>query len=423
MSQSEEGGASGPVRVVLTTLVFGMLAWAWLAEIDIVVTAKGRVVTAGRLQVVQAPLTATLENVLARDGQAVQVGQVLAQLDAVAPAADLAAAQQLRSQLQAELDRLLDERTGAIITQVPANAYEQVQRELQRARERAHSERREELQAQVESRQMALTAGESVLAGLRARLAIASEKVVRARPYVDVAVPRFQFLQWSDDVVVLERELAVQEQRNLGLAKDVDAARQQFRQAASVRDTELATEIAARRTRLAQQDNEIAKLSKRLADTTVRAPVEGVVQWASSLRPGAAVPYGEPLFKIAPSGEPLIVEIDLSSADRGDLRPGQAVDVKLDAFPFQHYGRLNGTLVWVSPDAERQDASFHVTSASGTVATGYVYRGQVRTAPHPRLQLMPGLTAQVDIKTQRRRVIDFFLFPIQRAVEDGMRVR
>jgi len=132
----------------------------------------------------------------------------------------------------------------------------------------------------------------------------------------------------------------------------------------------------------------------------------------------------------------------VSNQDIGYLKPGQAVEIKVDTFPFQKYGSLKGTLTWVSADAEDKNAAssdldtrsgVHATeepqSAANNQNAGYVYNVHVRTeqmqfvvdgSPSP---IRAGMTVQADIITDRRRVIDFFLSPVVKYLDEGLRVR
>lgn len=407
--------------VTLTALVFALLAWAFAAKIDVVVATRGRVISEGKTQLIQAPASAAISRIMTREGDAVRAGQVLAQLDTAAIAADVAAAQERVEQLRAELSRLQEERADRTDRWVSdaINERQRAQRELRLARQRVYEQRHQEASALWASKQSALEAGRIALVGAQKRFFIAQEKVERATPYVDTAIPRFQFLQWRDDLAALERDLQVQQQNNVRLEQEVNEVRQKFLRVAAERDSEIAAEIADRQTRLAEHTAVLDKLRKQQDDATIRSPIDGLVQSAIASRAGSATSYGETLFEVVPVDAPLLIEIEIPNAEMGFLREGQAVDVKLDAFPFQRYGRMEGQLIWISPDAEKRHEGM-----SGAMNTpGYLYRGKVRTQPHSTLRLVPGLTSQVDIVTDRRRVIDFFLFPIQQAVEDGMAVR
>jgi hemolysin D len=143
------------------------------------------------------------------------------------------------------------------------------------------------------------------------------------------------------------------------------------------------------------------------------------------------------LVTIVPDGTPLILEAALSNEDVGYVRVGQTVEIKVDTFPFQKYGTLKGTLVWISPDAEEKGASDSGSQGlngkpSADPKAGkqaYTYKVHVKPdkpafvvdgKPAP---LQAGMTVQADIVTDHRRIIEFFLSPVVKYLDEGLKVR
>ncbi len=187
-----------------------------------------------------------------------------------------------------------------------------------------------------------------------------------------------------------------------------------------------------------------AKSRQLYALKWLRSPVSGYVQKVDVTTTGQVVSAAQSLVTIVPDGTPLIVEATVTNQDIGYLRIGQPVEVKVDTFPFQKYGTISGTLEWISPDAEDRDgASSDPDTRSGLPEakskrsetdstandTGFVYKIRVRTrSPVFRIggeerPLQAGMTVQADIVTDRRRVIDFFLSPVVKYLDEGLKVR
>ena len=160
---------------------------------------------------------------------------------------------------------------------------------------------------------------------------------------------------------------------------------------------------------------------------------------------GQVVTPAQSLVTIVPDGTPLVVEATVSNEDIGYLKVGQPVEVKVDTFPFQRYGSLKGTLISISPDAEDKNAASRDTDtragagsqqtdpardpANNSPNAGYVYKVHIATEqPHfvvggEARPVVSGMTVQADIITDRRRVIDFFLSPVVKYLDEGMKVR
>jgi hemolysin D len=175
----------------------------------------------------------------------------------------------------------------------------------------------------------------------------------------------------------------------------------------------------------------------------LRAPASGLVQKVDPTTVGQVVTPAQSLVTIVPDGTPLIVEATVTNEDIGYVKVGQAVEVKVDTFPFQKYGSLKDTLLSVSPDAEDKSAASRDTdtragagssgeaarSAADNPNSGYVYKVRIRTdqsrfvvdgEPRP---VQSGMTVQADITTDWRRVIEFFLSPVVKYLDEGVKVR
>ena len=190
-----------------------------------------------------------------------------------------------------------------------------------------------------------------------------------------------------------------------------------------------------------QLKSDLDKSRQLDAFKTIHAPVSGIIQKVEVTTLGQVVTPAQNLLTIVPDDTPLIVEATLSNQDIGYAQVGQAVEVKVDTFPFQKYGALKGTLVWISPDAEDKNAAssdLDTRSGSPTGNTnsnslpnnvGYVYKVHIQPdkttfmVNGKRAPIQAGMTVQADITTDHRKVISFFLSPVTKYLDEGLRVR
>ena len=170
--------------------------------------------------------------------------------------------------------------------------------------------------------------------------------------------------------------------------------------------------------------------------TPIRSPVDGWVQRVDVTTKGGVVTPAQNLITIVPDGTPLVLEASLSNEDIGYVHEGQPVEIKVDTFPFQKYGTLKGTLVWISPDAEEKGASETSDGQNGKPSpdpkankSTFSYKLHIKpektsfVVDSKLTPIQAGMTVQADIVTDHRRIIEFFLAPVIRYLDEGLKVR
>ena len=169
--------------------------------------------------------------------------------------------------------------------------------------------------------------------------------------------------------------------------------------------------------KMEQSRLELRSALLRAERNRLRAPVNGTVHRLSVHTVGGVVRTAEPLMAIVPEGVALEVEADVLNRDVGFVEVGQPVEVKVEAFPFTRYGLIEGEVAHLSADAVVDDAS------------GPVYPMKVKLAEE-RIRvgdrwvgLSPGMTVAAEIRTGKRRAIEFFLAPLLRYRSEALRER
>jgi multidrug efflux pump subunit AcrA (membrane-fusion protein) len=168
------------------------------------------------------------------------------------------------------------------------------------------------------------------------------------------------------------------------------------------------SESLERQNRIAQLRNELTAIDRAIFKGAVTAPVDGTITALDVVHAGAVIRVGQQLASIAPSRAPLIVEVQVPNARIGRIKRGSAVKIKLDAFPFQDYGSLTGTVIDIAADAktsELRESFYRVLVMPDS------RRGERRGRA---LQLRPGLSVTAEILTERRTVLDLILAPVRK---------
>lgn len=164
-----------------------------------------------------------------------------------------------------------------------------------------------------------------------------------------------------------------------------------------------------------QQDG--VKLQSRSELLELRAPVDGTVQQLAVHTEGGVVTEAQPLLVVVPANDKLEIDAMVENKDIGFISVGQQAEVKVEAFPFTRYGILDGRVINMSLDAIADEKR------------GLLYQTRILLdqawigVEGKQVQLVPGMAVTVEIKTGKRRVIDYFLSPVLQYGSEGIRER
>lgn len=425
----QETPVSPAPRVAMALIVaFLLLAllWATFGRIDVVAVGQGKVVPSSRTKTIQPLEAAAVKAIHVRDGQFVRAGDLLIGLDPTAPEADAerlavehTAALLQRARGQALL-RALDTGVAASLPPLPdvdATRHQEAQR-LLHGQFAEYQTRRERVLADIARREAELRATQALVRKLEQTLPIAARRAQDYRHLVDQAfVSEHGFLQQEQARIEMEADLAAQRNRLQEIGSSLDEARAQQRAlAAETRRTTLdSTEQAQQRLDALAQERIKADARGRL--TRITSPVNGTVQQLAVHTEGGVVTPAQALMVVVPADQPLEVEAFFENKDIGFLREGQAAEVKVETFPFTKYGTLGAELASVSHDAISDEQR------------GLIYASRVRMArtslavEGAEVRLSPGMAVTVEVKTGRRRVIEYFLAPLLQHTHESLRER
>ena len=195
----------------------------------------------------------------------------------------------------------------------------------------------------------------------------------------------------------------------------VEAERQQY---LSKWDRELRDRQLAIADEVRQLEFELEK-AQRVSDfDAFYAEADGIVQDVTKKSVGSVVESAEVLFTMVPLDKGLDLELELSARDIGWVVVGQPVRIKLDPFPFQRHGTLEGTLTSLSPDAFQRDVGNQ---------TEVYYRARVAISENnlrnlpDGFQMVPGITATAEVRIGKRTVLSYVTDPFHRALDESLK--
>ena len=413
-----------PRRLAWATMALftAALAWASLGMIDVVAVAPGRIIVSDRTKLIQPLEASVVRQVLVRDGDRVKAGQVLVELDPTMANAD-------RASIQEQLAGAVSEqqRTGALLRALTASALpaigpDLIEGSVNRAQLLAEwhdiSARLARLDAERVRRKAELATVGETIAKLEATIPMA---VAREQDFTRLVTEGFISNHTTQDKtrerVEMERDLATQRARLV----EAQSALEESSRAKSAMLAETQRNLNDRHANAASKVQQLGqdrtKATQRESLTRLTAPVDGVVQQLAIHTTGGVVTAAQALMVVVPESAQVTAEINIANLDIGFVNAGQKAEVKLETFPYTRYGTVPATVEIVSADAvtdERRGSYYPATLKIDARAMNI--DGKL-------VPLSPGMNLTAEIRTGRRRVIEYLLSPIQRAGSESLRER
>jgi adhesin transport system membrane fusion protein len=424
------GGTPRRATLLLLVLVvmFGSgIAWAGWAEIDEVTRGEGRVIPAGRNQVVQSLEGGIVKEILVKAGDRVEEGDLLLRIDDTGFASDLgelmAKSASLRTKLLRLGHELGDESAGP--PEFPADlsqlAPETVAAELELydMRRKSLAGQRQVLQERVRQRQRELAEIAVNQARLEANLKLAREEEALKKPLAERGVvPRTDVIRLEREIVDLVGQLASSREQQPRLEAAVREAEGQVEELKLRFREEAQAEFSQATAELTIVRESMRSARDRVVRTEVRAPVSGIINALNVNTIGGVVSAGESLAEIVPVEDLLRVEVKVRPSDIAFVHPNQPALVKISAYDFSIYGGLRGAVEKISADTS-VDKDTHEVFYLVTVRTEESELGSGTEA----LSIIPGMVASVDIMTGKKTVLHYLLKPFNKARYEALRER
>ena len=392
-------------RRILWTLValagFGIV-WASFARIDETVQATGKLEPKGATKEVKAPMGGVIREILVKDGELVDKGQTLLILDTEAAKAKLKALEAVRDRVAADL-ALSQVQLGQEPELSKLNAN---QRDKLKA---LNDEYRSRIEASEKGVQQALRAVDGAKAQLKASersLEIRRNMLADIEPLVEVgAMARTQYLKEKQEAITLEGEVKNQRASLLRLQAALDEAEQKLLNTKALSRIDFSTKVEEGQKQLAELENQLSETRLTLRYQRIKAPVTGLVFDLKPSSPGYVVSGNvpEPVLKIVPT-DYLVARIFITNQDIGFVRVGQKVQVRVDAFPYNEFGDVKGSISKIGSDVLPPDQTYNFFRFPVTVdmkRNFLDYKGK-------KLRLVSGMSVTANITLRQRPVIAIF---------------
>ncbi|MBT6545457.1 MAG: HlyD family type I secretion periplasmic adaptor subunit [Rhodobacteraceae bacterium] len=414
---------SSLIIVIVLALVVSLAVWSNYAELDNVTRGEGRIISSMQNQSVQAGEGGTILRRYVSENSSVAKGELLFEIDPIDATSELNQMVQRYTGLEIRELRLRAEIAREAQFTVP-QMLESKMLTVALSEESLFAARRLELQGQVSVLEQRLArveqdviAGEVSMESAGRTMELLEEEIAVVEPLVKEKIaPATRLLglqreleqargkRASAGVSIDQAILAIEETR-----REIDNARDAYGLAAL-------DELAQVVTQKSELSEALPRLEDRVARTLIRAPMDGVVNTLNFRTPGGYVRTGDVVLELVPTGEALVVEGKIKPQDISRIKTGDEVRIRLSAYDSSKYGHVLGRV-------ERISADVVVDERNGT-ASHYLIDVAIEgemVVDGDTVELMPGMTASVDVLSGKRTVFEYFWQPIAKVNELALR--
>lgn len=374
--------------ILICGLTIGIfLTWASLSEVDEITKAQGRVITSARDQIIQSLDPGVIAEIFVKEGQEVESGQPLLRIDDTRSGANFHEAENKVLALAAGVARLKAQTMGNSTIDFPPEVMQRPELVKQE-------------KALFISRKDALEKG---LSEMQYNLSVVEREIAITAPMVNKGV-------------VSEVELLKLRQQASGLRLQITDRNLKYQADANTDLTRFSSELEQAREAMIGREDAFRR-------AVITAPMSGIVKNIKVTTVGGVVAPGEEIMQLVPTNDKLVIEAFVKPTDIAFLRPGLPATVKILAYDYSIYGGLQGTVADISADTIQNDR--RSPPPPGQEADHGFYRVIVTTESSmlnvgngkPPIQIFPGLTATVEIKTGRKTILSYLLKPVFKARE------
>lgn len=418
----KQRNSSSVLLLSIVTLLAIIMLWASVTELDNVVRGSGKTVSEAQNQLVQSSEPGVIRNRYVNEGDLVKKGDLLFDIDPVDAKTQLDQAQKrfaslkIKSiRLKAEVDsdlpsfpeNLIEAAPTAVSTEL---ALFQARRDDLSSKSAILEQRRLQKLNEIQELKIQYETSQNGLKLIRREIETL-EPLVKAGLAPETRLLALQ----REEEAALGQSNSAESSQNRVLA-GLDEIDEQLKAEKQSYVTSALTDLSAIESEIAELSARIPALESRVERTSVRSPVDGVINRVNYVTADAYVSTGDVLLEIVPTGSDLIVETQIDPKDIAEIVVGQEVKISLTAYDPSRYGRIDGNVLSISADAlsdQQSGAQYYLVDVS--------ISGTLFEDDGSEVTILPGMVASIDVLSGKRTVLDYFWQPIAKTKDKALR--
>ena len=401
--------------LVLAIMIFGT-AWLILAKVDVVVSAQGKVIPSGEIKILKPLESGVVSKIFVKESDRVKKGDILIQIDPTVTDASLSSKQDDLAVINSDIALLYALINESNLSKDELNKLNSSQLSLYNSQKQILASTYEGNKAKLNSAKLDIKANESEVNRLSLLLNKEEEAKIRLQKVLDL-IAKKEYEEVSKNIINLKEQKDIALYRLKESNKKLEEIIEENEKAIkTIKSSWIETSLSKEKEKreLSAQINAILFSNKT---QQIKSPVDGFVGKLLIHTEGGVVSPNDNLISIVPSDAPLIIKASVLNKDIGFLKLGQEVAIKIDTFSFQKYGLLHGNIIEISKDAiedEKLGLIYEIKIKPNSL--DIKVEGEIK-----RLEI--GMSVIAEVKTGKRRVIELFIYPIIKYMDEGLSVR
>lgn len=403
----------------LISVILFALAWLYFAKIDVVVSARGKVIPDGEVKILQPMETGVISAIMVKEGAMVTKGQTLMEIDPSVTETDLESKKATLELLEMEMRRLsalVDDKPFEIAENPYDPSAASTQQLIYMTTKRSHEQNVQMIEKQILQVREQINAKQIDSERLTKLAANAREREQRLLKVIDI-IARDEYEKVHDGLIEYEEQIRIKthEVSQLQVKSKELASQKQY----VIHDynNKLLDELTKKKKEATALNVEIRAIEFKKAKQRITAPVDGYIGKLMVHTIGGVVTPAEKLVSVIPKNVPLVIKATVLNQDIGFIKDGMDAAIKVDTYNFQKYGLLHGEVIHVSDDSIEDEKL-------GPVFEVYVKPlEKTLEVDGETVSLNAGMSVTAELKVGKRRVIEFFIYPMIQYLDEGMSVK
>ncbi|MCZ6111663.1 HlyD family type I secretion periplasmic adaptor subunit [Campylobacter ureolyticus] len=401
--------------IVLSLIIFTFL-WLFLAKIDIVVSSQGKVIPNGEIKILKPLESGVVSKILVKEGDKVLKGDTLMSIDPSVTTVNLQTKENELNNLNMSIIRLKALGNESNLTNEELNLLSNSELNLFLNQKNSYDNSINQYKFSIEELNFNIESSKDEIIRLNNLLNKNQNRLNRLEKVKDI-ISLKEYDELQKEVYDLTSKLNIAKNNKTAAVNKLNATKEELEVFKQNSKGKFLDELITKQKEANLIKAEINAYLFQSKQQLIKSPVDGYVGKLLVNTESGVVNSGEALITIIPANEPLIIKATTLNKDIGFLKEGQKVAIKIDTFNFQKYGKLDGELIHIANDAiEDEKLGIVYEIKVKPLKTTLNIDGEIKN-------IEPGMSVIAEVKVGKRRVIELFIYPIIKYLDEGLSVR